>query len=524
MKKLICLWLCLPPALTVIAQAPPTPEKIYGQLFRDIQLQRIYPDGKTFVDCLPKRDPKDIMYDYGMMKGPRFNLKKFADDNFELPPSLKLNYITQEKDLVMHIKNLWAVLKREPGKQTAVSSLVPLPYPYIVTGGRYRELYYRDAYYIMLGLKESGETDMVENMVKDFSWMIDTLGYIPAGNRTYYTGRSQPPCFSLMVEMLAEIKGDQVYAIYLPELQKEYGYWMEGDSLVKNGQALRRIVKLKDGTLFNRYWEENSSPREENYREDIAITEKTKRNKTAFYQQLRAADASGWGFSSRWMADGKNLSSLQTSSIVPVDLNSLLYKLELVIARAKLLAGDEAGAAAFRKKADNRLYAIDKYCWNRMVGFYTDYNFITGKAVNLVTPAGIYPFCFFNRKPDYMSLLARKVSPVIRENLLKDGGIVTTPNTSGQQWDAPYGRAALQWMMVWGLNRCGQRELARDIAERWIKLNTAVYNRSGRLLEKYNVVNIATDDTGDATAGQDGVGTTGGVLLKLTGIYGPPKD
>ena len=51
------------------------------------------------------------------------------------------------------------------------------------------------------------------------------------------------------------------------------------------------------------------------------------------YRDLRAAAESGWDFSSRWLADGKTLGSIRTTDFAPVDLNSLLYKLELVIAR-----------------------------------------------------------------------------------------------------------------------------------------------------------------------------------------------
>ena len=123
------------------AQNLPTPDKIYGQLFIDVQMQQIFPDGKTFVDCVPKRKPVDIMYDYGLAKGPKLNLKKFVEDNFELPITPQLNYVTREKDVVMHIKNLWSVLKRNPDNLVEGSSLIPLPNAYIVPGGRFREIY-----------------------------------------------------------------------------------------------------------------------------------------------------------------------------------------------------------------------------------------------------------------------------------------------------------------------------------------------------------------------------------------------
>ena len=126
-----------------------------------------------------------------------FSLKKFAEENFEMPASQQLNYVTREKDVVAHIQSLWAVLKRNPDKPIDGSSLLPLPNPYIVPGGRFREVYYWDSYFTMLGLKESGEIKTIEDMVNNFAFMINTYGHIPNGNRSYYLSRSQPPFFAL---------------------------------------------------------------------------------------------------------------------------------------------------------------------------------------------------------------------------------------------------------------------------------------------------------------------------------------
>src|SRR5687768_3250097 len=192
MRKLFWLITIVVCSLPAIAQAPASPDRIYGALFHDVQMNRVFADGKTFVDCIPKRNPKEIVSDYQRLKKTAgFDLKKFVDDNFTLPHTPQLNYITREKDVVMHIKNLWGVLRREPDSAVVGSSLLPLPYPYIVPGGRFREIYYWDSYFTMLGLRESGEVRMIENMVNNFSWMINTYGHIPNGNRSYYLGRSQ---------------------------------------------------------------------------------------------------------------------------------------------------------------------------------------------------------------------------------------------------------------------------------------------------------------------------------------------
>ena len=532
-------FLFLAVALTVQAQMPPTPDQVYGQLFKDVQMNQVLPDGKTFVDCTPKRNPKDIMYDYGMMQGPNFDLKKFVADNFDLPkPPPQLNYIQPEKDVTMHIKNLWGTLQRQPDSVKEGSSLLPLPYPYIVPGGRFREMYYWDSYFTMLGLKESGETAMIENMVTNFAWIIDTYGHIPNGTRTYYLSRSQPPFFALMVNLLASIKGQSVYKQYLPQLEKEYMFFMDGDHKVKAGEAYRRVVKMPDGSLMNRYWDDSPTPRQESFREDVltADTMAMKRMMTMrfsskeamdaarkkfleeAYTHLRAAAESGIDFSTRWFADKEHITTIQTTKFVPVDLNALLYNLEKTLALAYGLNGKTARQKEYEKWAAERKTAINKYCYNAKTGYYYDYQFQANQLQTIVTPAGMYPFCFFPAKE--MTVKANKAASLIKKTLLAPGGIVTTTNKSGQQWDAPNGWAPLVWMTLWGFDRCGQRALAKDAATRWCKLNNDVYHRTGKLLEKYNVMDMHLESGGGEYPTQDGFGWTNGVLLALVKKYG----
>jgi alpha,alpha-trehalase len=517
------------PAMTSSIQtSSQPPDRIYGELFRDVQMNKVFADGKTFADCLPKRKPVDIVADYEATKGHTgFELKKFVEDNFEVPGSASehSNYKTNSaEDVVTHIRNLWAVLKRNPDKPVEGSSLLPLPYPYIVPGGRFREVYYWDSYFTMLGLKESGETEMIDNMIKNFAYLIMTYGHIPNGNRTYYLGRSQPPFFSVMVELLAEVKGDSVFQEFLPAMEKEYRFWMDGADKVKAGQAYRRVVGLRDGAVLNRYWDDVPTPRPESWREDVITAEKSGRNKVEMYGHLRAAAESGIDFSSRWFADQKTLRTIRTTDMIPVDLNALLYHLEMSIAKAKQMNKEDTVAEEYRKKAIKRAELIDKYFWNKDRSFYTDYDFEAKKQSDHINPAGMYPFCFINEHPDYMSFLGAKVAAVIRQKLLKPGGVATSEFETGEQWDAPNGWAPLEWMTIWGLDRCGQKDLAADIAARWVKLNEKVYKETGKLMEKYNVSDINKDAGGGEYAGQDGFGWTNGVLLRLIRQYNLPKE
>ena len=227
------------------------PDKIYGQLFVDVQLQSVFQDSKTFVDCTPIGNAENILNQYCLMTKDTVSKKRmeqFVIDNFRIPVNNSSGLITSKPEpIIKHIKSLWKVLERKPDSAIPGSSLLPLPYSYIVPGGRFREVYYWDSYFTMLGMQQSGEWKIIENMIRNFSYLIQTYGHIPNGNRSYYLSRSQPPYFSLMVNLLAEKKGEKVYSEYLNSLQNEYDYWMDKTAPTKH------VVVMSDGSILNRY-------------------------------------------------------------------------------------------------------------------------------------------------------------------------------------------------------------------------------------------------------------------------------
>jgi alpha,alpha-trehalase len=203
---------------------------------------------------------------------------------------------------------------------------------------------------------------------------------------------------------------------------------------------------------------------------------------------------------------------------IPPDLNALMLHLEQMIAKGRKLKKDMNGASRMMNKASSREAAINKYCWNKTLNYYVDYNFRKEKQSDIVTLAGMYPFCTM-KKSSALNEKCSRATAALKEKLLKEGGVVTVEYDNGQQWDAPNGWAPLEWMTIWGLDRCGQQELARDIAQRWVKLNADVFTRTGKLMEKYNVADTHLEAGGGEYAGQDGFGWTNGVLLKLINKY-----
>src|SRR5205823_2386811 len=200
---------------------------------------------------------------------------------------------------------------------------------------RFREVYYWDSYFTMLGLIASGRTDLVKSMLDNFAHLIGTVGHIPNGNRTYYLSRSQPPFFAAMVGRFAQATDTAQALPYLDALEAEHAFWMNGaDSLAPGrGQAYRRVVRLREGgPILNRYWDDRSDPRPESYRPDYEVGQTLgAERREGFYRNVRATAESGWDFSSRWMRDPKDLRTLETTDLLPVDLNSLLYHAEVTI-------------------------------------------------------------------------------------------------------------------------------------------------------------------------------------------------
>ncbi|RAJ82332.1 alpha,alpha-trehalase [Chitinophaga dinghuensis] len=511
MKKLLLpfLLICL---FTVQAQLK-TPRATYPGLFEAVQMNRIYPDGKTFPDLKPKVTPDSIMHAYQLLKDkPDFNLKSFTEIYFEMPSSQSHSYHSDiSGGIRKHIDTLWTVLRREPVADGSIS-LIKLPFPYIVPGGRFREVYYWDSYFTMLGLRESGKTDMVTNMLNNFAWLIDTLGFIPNGNRTYFLTRSQPPFFACMVQSMAETNGDKVYLRYLPQLLKEYAYWMRGANHIKPGEANAHVVKMPGGEILNRYWDFSDQPREESYREDVLAAEKSGRTPAEFYRDIRAAAESGWDFSSRWFRDPQDLHTIHTTDLIPVDLNALLCNLEAAISKAYMVKGKRDSSMLFQQKRIARIKAMNRYCWNEKSGWYFDYDWKARQQSTAITIAGAFPlFC------DMMISYARgyTMSDFIAKNLLAPGGVKTTLVNNRQQWDDPNGWAPLQYVTAKGLLKSGHENLANDIIRRWLGLNTTVFNHTGKLMEKYNVEDLHLEAGGGEYALQDGFGWTNGVFLQF---------
>ncbi|RNC90037.1 MAG: alpha,alpha-trehalase TreF [Allomuricauda sp.] len=482
------------------------------QLFKDVQLAAIYKDSKTFVDLVPKAPYAELEAKYIAEKEmPNFDLQEFVDQNFE-DRSMKSLEITTDttKTMYEHIEGMWDKLTRGPDSTIPNSSRIALPNKYVVPGGRFQEIYYWDSYFTIEGLLAAGRRDLAKSMIDNFAHLLNTQGFIPNGTRDYFMTRSQPPFFSMMVGALAR-KDRNMLLYYLPELEKEYQFFMKHDSISRPYDADRHVVKLIGDGVLNRYWDEGNTPRPEAYKEDVHLASSftNDADKERLYKDLRSGAESGWDFSSRWFLQPGEFSSTGTTSIIPVDLNCLLFGLESLLSRAYLLKGDRDTSTRYRALANDRRALINDYLWSEEKGYYMDFDFKRAEHTPHMTLAGAYPLFFAVAPRDR----AEKVKDALMETFLKDGGLVTTLEHSGQQWDAPNGWAPLQWIAVNGLLSYQHNDEAREIMNRWLALNERVYKNTGKMMEKYNVEDLTLLSGGGEYETQDGFGWTNGVAL-----------
>ncbi len=498
-----------------------SPDEALGELFRDVQKSGIYGDGKIFADLIPRKRMEQIQKEYLLLKNdPHFNLREFLSLHFYKYSAYDTKFKSKPGATPReHIDELWSFLERKNRRDRG--SLIALPNPYIVPGGRFTEQFYWDSYFIMLGLAADERWDMIEGMLKNCAYMIRKFGFIPTANRTYFLSRSQPPTFALMVKLLASHKGrGRTYVEYLPYMLMEYHFWTKHRrSLAKKEsyKAFSRVVEMPDGHVLNRYYDNKTTPRPESLHEDTETQAGVERDPQQLFLDLRAGAESGWDFSSRWFEDPHDIRTVHTTDFVPVDLNSLLYQLELTIAEAYRFVLQPLLAKRFHNLALQRQEAIQKYCWSESEQFFVDYDARAKKPSTRLTLAASFPLFTKIATPKQAMAVAER----LEKEFLAAGGLVTTQHVTGQQWDAPNGWAPLHYVTIEGLRNYGYYELADTIKRRWLATNLTVFQESGKFVEKYNVTSGKKGGGGGEYPLQDGFGWTNGVFVALMNEDGP---
>ncbi|XP_054459296.1 trehalase isoform X2 [Anoplopoma fimbria] len=528
---------------------PPCDSEIYctGPILHQVQKAKLFDDDKYFVDMKLRETPDVVLSAFRNLSNespntsvPPAKLQEFLSAFFEKPGTEfeswtppdwqdKPKFLGRIADQELHnwaekIHILWKSLGRKISVDVKdhpeLYSQIYTPYPIVVPGGRFRELYYWDSYWVINGLLLSEMTDTAHGMIQNFLYLVKRYGFVPNGGRIYYERRSQPPFLTLMVESYYQATKDKEFLrAALPALEQEYRFWMQNRSVtVKVNGAEHQL---------NRYNVQVGLPRPESYTDDLELAEGlTDVRKEQLWMDLKAGAESGWDFTSRWFMDGDghnngSLGETSTSQILPTDLNALLCLNERTLALFHRILGDGDSAALYDQNAARRLEAIESVLWDAERGAWFDFNLVTHSKHFEFYPSNLAPVwaqCY--SQPE----MGEKAVQYLKSGALQfPNGVPTSLRESGQQWDYPNAWPPLQHMLIDGLSKMPSedaKQLASDLAQRWIKTNWLAYMKYEAMFEKYDVNGDGKPGGGGEYEVQLGFGWTNGVALQLLDQYG----
>lgn len=412
-------------------------------------------------------------------------------------------------------------------EQIEEHGLLYLPQSYVVPGGRFNEMYGWDSYFIVLGLLRDGEYELARNMVDLFCYEIQHYGTVLNGNRTYMLGRSHPPLLTQMMLRVFQVKPDIAWLrSRLPLIEQYYFYWTVPPHLnpatglshynaFGHGPAPEVVNSEKDEQGRTHYDRVRAHYREHevtDYDVQLFYDAETDQLTDLFYQGDRSMRESGFDISDRF---GPFCADI--IHYVPVCLNVLLYKMEQDIAQMYHRIDQSPQGEMWSRRANHRHALIDQFLWDEAAGLYFDYNFCTGKR---------RPYEFVTTfMPMWAGIASNEQAQRLVENLPRfeaPGGLLTSTHVSGNQWDAPFGWAPLQWFAIQGLQRYGYYREAKRLASKFVALVTAEFARSGTIFEKYDVSRCSAQVSDSIHFGYNsneiGFGWTNGVILELLAL------
>jgi alpha,alpha-trehalase len=414
---------------------------------------------------------------------------------------------------------------REPG-------LLYLPRPYVVPGGRFNEMYGWDSYFIQMGLLRDGQLSLAQDMADNALYEIREYGMILNANRTYYLTRSQPPFLTEMVLAVyrrTQDRGwleDSIFAI-----DRYYQFWTRQPHLTPE-TGLSRYFDLGEGPAPEVLSSEHDAHGHTDYDlikqyflahqvDDYDVGEyydAKKHQLTAlFYKGDRSVRESGFDPSSRF-----GPFSIDIIHYNPVCLNSLLYLMEIQTAEIENILHHKPAATLWNERAASRASRVNQLMWDARDGLYYDYNFVHGRVRRYPFLTTFYPLWTGIASQEQAAGVVRNLG--VFERL---GGLQTSARESGDQWDAPFGWAPLQWIAVQGLRRYGYAAEANRVAMRFLQLVQREFARHGAIVEKYDVVHQTADLDSRLHFGyrsnEAGFGWTNGVFTALLDQLAPSQ-
>ncbi|EMD39599.1 glycoside hydrolase family 37 protein [Gelatoporia subvermispora B] len=460
------------------------PSQIFcaGELLQTVNLAQVYSDAKTVVDKPTNKPSQQVLSDFNAIdsssttegdivsfmdndfRGEGLELEAVAEPNFNPNPA----FLSSVKDPLIRawsqtVHTFWTQLIRNTNQSALCpegtedgpceSSLIPLNHTYVIPGGRFREQYYWDSYWILVGLLKSELFDVANATLQNFMDEIEKFGFIPNGGRIYYLNRSQPPLFVQMLsEYTAATNDTSILHRALPLAEVEMSWWSNNRSV-----SVTSPFTNQSYTMFH-YAANNTAPRPESYLEDYMTandptltTPLTEDQRSDLYSELASGAETGWDYSSRWAAQpfagGTNdtnplLRSLNVRNLIPVCLNSMLYNAHIKLSDFynNPEFKNSTANAQHNEIATNIRNGILDLMWDSSKLAFYDFNLTANGRSGIFTAATFYPL-WNNIFPDEILNSTENAFGFFSAlNMVLNRYNGTFPATfleTGQQWDAP---------------------------------------------------------------------------------------
>ncbi|KAF8365850.1 tre-1 [Pristionchus pacificus] len=544
-----------------------------GPILKAVQDSHMFPDSKHFVDMSLKFDPVTTLRAFDALGDSVKDiavLRTFVDTHFNPPGSELIEWYPEDwadfpsnflrvndyhlRRWALHLHRIWRDLCRrvrdDVHKNQDLYSLLYVPHPFVIPGGRFREFYYWDSFWILKGLLFSEMYETSKGVIRNLAYMVEHHGFVPNGGRVYYLIRSQPPLLTPMVYDYYMGTGDLDFVLeVLPILEKEYQFWM--------GHRATPFLD-EDGNEkfpFFRYRATIKTPRPESYREDMELVREinNETEREMVWSQIASAAETGWDFSTRWFSqegnDRHDMKSIRTWSVVPVDLNAFMCVNARIIASLFEISGDFNKVLLYQNRYEKAKIQMREMHWNETDGVWYDYDIerkMHSNTYYVSNALPLYAKCYDDeddttphRVHEYME----------REGVFNFTKGLPTSLAMGseQQWDKDNAWPPMIHMVsggfIWsytfrfqlsplnnlqvieGFRTTGDPKLmkvAEKMATSWLSVTYQSFIRTHAMFEKYNVSSTSEDSAGSGGEYevQTGFGWTNGVILDLLDKYG----
>ncbi|XP_011308435.1 trehalase-like [Fopius arisanus] len=525
-----------------------SPIYCHSLLLKTVQLANIFPDSKTFVDMYLLNAPNKTLESFDELmsatggKPNKIQVALFVSENFAkknelipwVPPDWKsrpsiLEKIRDEvvREWILKLNFIWRNLSRivhpDVIKYPERHSLIPVNNGFIVPGGRFREFYYWDTYWVVEGLLLSGMEKTAKGMLENLLSMVEAYGFVPNGGRIYYLMRSQPPLLIPMVKKYVDSTNDTTFiSKNLPLLEREFKYFHNEKSVsVIKGRKIYRMAH---------YVVTSEGPRPESYWEDYEEAQKHVKHvdEERFYAEIKAGAESGWDFSARWfISEGSafgNLSDISTRNIVPVDLNAFLQRNARILADFHRMEGNSPRVKFYEDIARTYQRGIDHVLWNEDEGIWLDYDMKNARPRDIFYPTNLTPLYTESFNRTHREIYAKRAVEYLRRQRIGEfmGGTPASLDETGQQWDAPNAWPPLQSIIVQGLRNTrvhSAMSVAKELATRWLRAMYIGFHKYGHMFEKYDAREPGKFGAGGEYTCQQGFGWTNGVVFEFIDNY-----